>query len=491
MGFIRPFVRLIGISRLAVFGAALVTAGFVGDVLLILGEMFIFLSNPYIGIISYMVFPGIMALGLGLIPLGIWLRLRRRGRPITMARLQRLSQAGVVERPARVIQLVFLLTAINLVTFAVIGYRGFHYMDSTEFCGEVCHEVMIPEFTAYQRSPHAEVECVECHIGPGAGWFVRSKISGARQVLAVTFDTYHRPIDTPIENLRPARQVCEVCHRPEHFHGDLIRQIQHFKPDAQNTPTYTVLNMRVGGIGRSPGSTEQATGIHWHVAEQNTLRYYATDEDRENIVYIEQQTEDGGRRIWTRPDEPVDPATLDNQQMRRMDCVDCHNRPTHIFDPPIEAIEKRMRSGELDRQLPWIRKVGEQVLLADYASHEAADRQIRQKTLAIYQEQYPQVFAEQRQRIDQAIGVLSEIYRANVFPKMRIRWNTYTSLIGHGDAVSGRCFRCHDGAMRDQAGEPITIECESCHYVLARDSEDPKVLNVLRGRPTFYRGQHD
>lgn len=491
MGIVRPFLRLIGVSRLAMLGAALVTAAFIGDVILILGEMFIFLSNPYIGIVAYMILPGVMMAGLMMIPVGIIWRLKRRGRPLTLARIGRLSRAGVLEQPKRIVQLVGLLTAVNLVTFAVLGYRGFHYMDSTAFCGEVCHEVMIPEFTAYQRSPHAEVECVNCHIGPGAGWFVQSKISGARQVLAVTFDTYERPIKTPIENLRPARDVCEVCHRPEHFHGDLIRQIEHFKPDRDNTPTFTVLNMRVGGVGTAPGQGEHASGIHWHVAEANTLWYHATDAKREHIVYIVQEMPDGTKREWTRPGEGFDPSTLKPDELRQMDCVDCHNRPTHIYDPPAEAIEKRMRSGVIDPTLPWIRAVAAEVLAVPYDSQDEADTGIREQVRAIYQQQHPEVWADRRETVEAAAAALSDAYRANIFPQMRITWNTYPSLIGHGDAVSGRCFRCHDGAMRDQAGKTVPIDCQTCHYVLARDSENPKVLNVLRGQPTFYSGQHD
>jgi hypothetical protein len=71
---------------------------------------------------------------------------------------------------------------------------------------------MEPEYTAYQFSPHAKVGCVQCHIGSGADWFVRSKISGSYQLYAVAFKKYPTPIPTPIGNLRPAQETCEQCH---------------------------------------------------------------------------------------------------------------------------------------------------------------------------------------------------------------------------------------------------------------------------------------
>lgn len=488
MRWVRPFLRLLGVSRLSVLGAALVTSAFIGDVILIAGEILTFVSNPYIGIVAYMVMPGLMAAGLGLIPVGIYLRLRRLRHPLSLRTLQRLAATGVLHEPAAIARTVTLLTLINLVAFAVIGYRGYHYMDSTEFCGEVCHEVMAPEFTVYQHSPHAEVECVECHIGPGAGWFVRSKISGARQVLAVMLDTYEKPIHTPIANLRPAREVCEVCHRPELFHGNLIRTIEHFKPDEHNTPTYTVLNMRVGGGG---DDYLHATGIHWHTSKDHTLRYYATDPKREHIVLVELTEADGTRTVWTRPGHDVDPDTVPRDRLRTMDCIDCHNRPTHIYLPPDRAIEQALARNQLDPSLPWIRAVAEEVLTVDYPTREDAMAGIERHTLAIYRQRHPDVWARREADVRAAVRGLQDIHRLYVWPQMDITWNTYPSLIGHADAHSQRCFRCHDGELRTAEGRTITIDCQACHYILARDSEDPQVLRVLQGLPTFYEGTHD
>ena len=108
----------------------------------------------------------------------------------------------------RALLLVGLLTFVNFAIMGAASYKGVEYMDSAQFCGQTCHTVMSPEFTAYVNSPHSRVACVECHIGPGAPWFVKAKISGVRQVFAVTLKTYSRPIPSPVHELRPARDTC-------------------------------------------------------------------------------------------------------------------------------------------------------------------------------------------------------------------------------------------------------------------------------------------
>ncbi len=295
---VTSFIRLLTISRISILGASLVTAGFLTEILLFAAEALAYHGNPYIGILNFMVLPQVIVLGLILIPVGILFRLRRLRHRISWRTAERLVHFGVLRHPGAVFQTVALLTVINVLAFALLSYQGYAFMDSTTFCGRVCHSVMHPEYTAYQRSPHAQVECVQCHIGPGAKWFVKSKISGAWQVIAVMFNLYDRPIPTPISNLRPAREVCESCHRPELFHGNMIRVIKHFLPDENNTETYTILNMRVGGGG---DALHEASGIHWHVAANHELRYYATDRRREHIVWIEDVQPNGTKRVWTHP----------------------------------------------------------------------------------------------------------------------------------------------------------------------------------------------
>lgn len=151
--------------------------------------------------------------------------------------------------PRRQRRLVFFLVAgvFEIVLLVVGGYRFLAWMDSPQFCGELCHSVMKPQYTVYQVSPHAHVDCVACHVGPGATWLVKSKISGIPQIFAVMFNTYDRPISSPVQNLRPARETCEECHWPAKFSGDIVRVFTHYSEDEANTQEIKSLVFRVGG----------------------------------------------------------------------------------------------------------------------------------------------------------------------------------------------------------------------------------------------------
>lgn len=467
----KAFLNFIALSKLSLLGAALTTSSILADFILVLGEVFLFESNPYIGIVVYIVFPSLAMLGLALIPIGVYRKAKKLGgklSDLTTAQRKPLDRMHVV-------QVVFGLSMLNLVIFGVAGYRGFHFTESKEFCGELCHEVMHPELTTYLRSPHSEISCVECHIGSGAGWFVKSKLSGVRQLFAVASDSFSRPIQTPIHNLRPAREVCEVCHRPGLLHGNRIRVIQRFEPDRENTLTHTVLNLRVGG-GDAPGM--DAHGIHWHVSQNNEIRYQATDHKREEIVWVELTSDDGERRVWTRSGTFVDEAGIDEESTRLMDCVDCHNRPTHVYLPPDKALDQWMKDGLLDRSIPWIRKISEEVITRKYTSSEAAMDGIAALP-GLYRERYPTDWDAHGDKVEATVPVLQEIHSLFVYPEMKIEWNTYPSWIGHPTPQTGACFRCHNGLLRDENGIEITMDCNACHHVLAQEEANPLILRVL------------
>jgi len=261
-----------------------------------------------------------------------------------------------------------------VVIVALASYKGVETMDSVEFCGQTCHEVMKPEFTAYQNGPHAHVHCVSCHIGPGAGWFVKSKLSGVRQVFAVAFNTHSRPIESPVHDLRPARETCQQCHWPAKFHGDKIETKFEYAEDESNTESKTTLRLHIGGVEASG----RPSGIHWHVAEQNVVEYIALDADRQQIGYVK-WTDPAGvtQEFWA---EGVTEAQLVAGERRRMDCVDCHNRPSHIFARSADrAINEAMAAGAIAKDLPFIRREAGVALKAEYPDTTTAGTAIRNR----------------------------------------------------------------------------------------------------------------
>src|SRR5215208_4188886 len=275
-------VRLIR-SPISVVGVVLTTVSAVVFLVVFLADLFGLHTNPYLGILFFLILPGIFLLGLGLIPLGAWIERRRRARGRAPSELHwpRFDLNDPIQRRAAVI--IFCLTMANVVIVSLAAYRGIEYMDSVQFCAQVCHTVMKPEATAHQDGPHARVTCVECHIGSGATWFARSKLSGTRQLLAVSFHTYSCPIPSPVQNLRPARDTCEQCHWPSKFHGDKVQRVVEYADDEKNTESTTTLQVHVGGGSERAGTP---SGIHWHAYVANEIDYIATDEQRQVIPYV-------------------------------------------------------------------------------------------------------------------------------------------------------------------------------------------------------------
>ncbi|MGA8214982.1 MAG: NapC/NirT family cytochrome c [Candidatus Sulfotelmatobacter sp.] len=428
--------------------------------------------HPYIGLLVFLILPGIFLLGLLLIPLGIWLKRRSLLGSGTLPGVYPAIDLGLpVVR--RTLEWVALATVLNLLIIGTASYRGVAYMDSTSFCGTTCHTVMAPEYAAYQNSPHSRVECVECHIGPGAGWFVRSKLSGLRQVAAVTFHTYSRPIPSPVKYLRPARETCEQCHWPQRFTGDKFLVNTSYKDDEKNTPQTDVLLLKVGGI-----TWQGSVGIHGHhLADNARIRYISTDPERQTIPAVYYTDDQGKTTEFISTDAKPTQQQLGKGEHRTMDCVDCHNRPTHAFDLPENAVDKQMSLGHISPELPFIKKKAVEVLKVNYPTRDVARQSIASELNNFYRTNYAQIYQTRRTLVQQASDEVAAIYLRNIFPDMRVTWGVHPNNLGHNDSPG--CFRCHDGSHTSADGQTITNDCSACHDVLAADEEHPKILTDL------------
>ncbi|HLK33956.1 MAG TPA: NapC/NirT family cytochrome c, partial [Terriglobales bacterium] len=413
---------------LAAIGAALALVSLANILFLFLIDVFSPRHSPYVGILAYMILPGFLILGLALVPLGMWL-----------ARRQRLQQAGVegpvyphldLNEPAQRSTVAFFLAfvVVFVVLSAVGSYRGYEFTDSVQFCGQLCHSVMNPEFTAYQLSPHARVRCVDCHVGAGATWYVRSKLSGARQVYATLFKRFPRPIPTPVENLRPAQETCEQCHWPRKFYGAQLKVITHYGYDEKNTPRQIRLLIKTGGGDPGIGMT---AGIHWHMNIANEITYVTADKTREAIPYVRVKDMQGRVTEYMAKDAPLNKEKIDTLPHRRMDCVDCHNRPTHIYVPPDRAVDQSLLSRRIDSSLPYIKQQGVTVLTASYPTTEQAMEGIATAIRNFYASKYPQLENTKQLEIRGAVTELQHLYRTTTFPEMKIDWKTHPDNIGH------------------------------------------------------------
>jgi nitrate/TMAO reductase-like tetraheme cytochrome c subunit len=428
--------------------------------------------NPYIGVIFFLILPGIFVIGLTIIPLGLlWYRHRLRAAGELPTEYPQMDFNRPLFRQAAAS--VGTLTVLNAIILSVGSYRGVEYMDSANFCGQTCHTVMQPEYTAYLNSPHQRVACVQCHIGPGAGWFLRSKISGVRQVIAVTFHTYDQPIPSPVEQLRPAGETCEQCHSPMIFTGDKLVIRKKYSDDEKNTVLTTVLLMKIGGH-----TGQMAVGIHGrHLDVKSRVQYIAIDRQRQVLPRVTFLDDDGKKIEFTSTDTKPTPQQLAAGESRSMDCLDCHNRPAHTFQLPDRAVDQAMAQGLISPDLPFIKKKAMEVLKAKYSGRDDAGGRIAATLNDFYRSSYPDVYRDKRTAVDEAVQEIQAIYLRNNFPAMNVSWGTYPNNLGHADFPG--CFRCHDGSHATADGRAISNDCDACHSLLAVEEANPKVLADL------------
>ena len=460
----RPTLQLLTSHWISMLGVALVTTAGFSWLFVLPIQLRGHTSNPYIGIVVFILIPVIFVFGLVLIALGIYLARKRIQQGLTAASDRRTY--------LRHLAIFFAVTtAMNIVIGTQGTYRAVQHMETAQFCGQSCH-VMKPEFTAHQNSPHARVECVDCHVAPGASGWLESKMAGTRQLMDVVFNRFHRPIESAMETNRlvPSALTCEQCHWSQKFVAVKLRVIFHFQDNASNAQTKTVLMMLTGGGNLG--------GIHGkHLGPGVEIRYAAADSKRQTIPWVEYRNSNTAE-VRTFVAAGSTAQSVSGLPRHQMQCVDCHNRPTHTFELPERAVDKALGLGELSVTLPFIKKKAVELLNAKYSSNEEASRVIPAELAHFYQQSDPVISSQRSGDISNAGTEIAAIYNQNVFPDLKVTWGTYPNNLGHTDFLG--CFRCHDGS-HSTADQKMTItqDCNTCHEPLAVEEAAPEVLKTL------------
>jgi len=422
-------------------------------VVLLLLDFLGFLRNPYLGLLLFVAVPAAFLVGLLLIPIGMRLDSRRRRRTPGADAVDWPVLDFGVKRQRTIALVVLVLTSVNLVLLSMASYGAVHYMETTEFCGTVCHTTMEPHYVRHQNGPHARVRCVDCHVGGGVGALVTSKMAGTRQLWHVVTNDVTTPVPSPVRNMRPARFTCENCHWPEAMHGDRVKVVKEYANDEQNSETVSTLTLLVGGGSRELGI---GRGIHWHMDLDNEIEYVTTDAKRAVIPYIRLRSRDGAIREYRAPGTTE--GQLARGERRRMDCIDCHNRPAHTFDATAErAVNRAIADGRLPRELPYVRREAVAALTTDYPDAQTGIAAIATRL----RERYTRDGSFDRQLVERAVSATQDLWSRNVFPAMKVTWGTYPNHIGHVDSPG--CFRCHDDEHKTEDGRVIRQDCEICH----------------------------
>ena len=435
---------------LAIAGAVVSTASAVVFITLVIASLAGMFTNPYAGLVIFIAIPAVFAVGLLMIPAGMWLERRKLLRDPTAV-----SEWPVIDlRRAEVRQTALAivgLTAVNVIIILLAGYGGLHAMETPAFCGQSCHTPMHPQFTAWSGAVHAGVPCVECHIGDGAAALVHAKLSGVRQLVMVATNSYPRPIPPGAKMAAGAQaETCLSCHKPGHIVGDRIDVIREFADDQANTETVTVLQMHMSV------SKASARAIHWHADPSTRVEYVATDAERQTIPYVRVTDAKGTVREFVTKD--TKPETIHEADRRRMDCIDCHNTIGHPISPtPEQAVDRAIAAAMVSHELPFARRESIRLVKATYPSQEEAARAIEEGLRGFYRTQAN----VDQQALARTVGAVQELYRRNVFPSMNVTWGSYPNNTGH--ITSNGCFRCHDDSHEAKDGSKISGDCEYCH----------------------------
>jgi hypothetical protein len=454
----RPVLVLLTSHWLSMLGAALVTlAGFSWLFVLPLNIRGGGVSNPYIGLLVFIAIPIVFFAGLVLIPIGIALAKRK-----VTANLNEIEDRRTAWRRAGIFFGV--MTVANVVIASQLSYRAVEQMDTVQFCGQTCH-VMKPEFTANAAMPpHQAVACAECHIAPGATGWLKAKMNGTSQLMAVVFNNYPRPIEAAMEDnkLVSSAETCDQCHERDNPIGPRLRVITSYKDDQANTRTQTVLLMHI-------------TTIHAaHLGPGTRIRYSAADKKRQTIPWVEyRNSQNGTSQIYLASGSTAD--SVRSLPVFEMQCVDCHNRASHAFELPGRAVNQAMAAGQIAASLPFVKKESVELLKSSSAE------QIPAALSAFYSQNYADVAAKHGAEIQTAGTALAAIYERNVFSDLKVTWGTYPNNLGHTDDPG--CFRCHDEAHLTADKKTISQDCSLCHLPVAMDEASPDILKTLELNP--------
>jgi hypothetical protein len=379
---------------------------------------------------------------------------------------------------------IALVSGVALVTFSLLvagagSMATMEYTESNTFCGEACHEVMSPEATVYATSPHAQIHCVECHVGSGGEGYIRAKIGGMRQVVSVATGQVERPIPTPIRHRQPSSDMCQSCHTKDRDIGYKAITRTRFLNEENSSPVTLHMMMKVGG---GDDQLMQGSGIHDHMMLTRKVEYIARDVQRQDIPYVRVTDSDGEVHEYVNESFPLTDEEKESLELRQIECVDCHSRPAHQFPSAVDSVDAALVSGRISPKIPFIKEAGVRALDGGYATTAEALEEIDGRVRDFYEEEHPEVLENGfEELIEAGIGELRNIYQRTIFPEMKADWRAHPDNLGHRDSPG--CFRCHNDEMVDEDGETIFTDCTKCHAILTQDEE------VIRAASEFDVGR--
>ncbi|HZK62235.1 MAG TPA: hypothetical protein VFC41_09155, partial [Anaerovoracaceae bacterium] len=302
------------------------------------------------------------------------------------------------------------------------------------------------------------------------------KLSGLHQVYAVLAKTYPKPIETPLHDLRPARETCEKCHWPQKFYARTLWTNKYFLTDSLNTEWDIMLQMKTGPEYSGLGLRE---GIHWHINPSVRIDYISDNDKRENITYVKYTNNSTGEvAVYRNDDNPISDSLISVSTARTMDCIDCHNRPSHKYNSPPVYFDKAMLTGAVSKNIPFFKKVAMGILRETFSNKDTALLKIEESITSFYKSDYNDFYTNNRELIDSSVTSVQKAFSQNTFPKMKVTYDQYPEHIGHLE--SDGCFRCHNDAFKSENGRIITRDCNLCHTIVGQGEQGRMEFTNIR-----------
>ncbi len=445
------------------FGVALSIVVLVCETILFWVDFLNPTHNDYLGIITYILLPPFLIIGLLLIPFGARWKAARVRKGLAESKPQAIHIDLSIPEHQNAFIIFVIGTVIVMLMTAIGSYKAYHYTESNRFCGVTCHGIMEPEFKAHSQSPHAKVMCVDCHIGSGAGSYVHYKMAGVRMLFETFKGDYQRPVPAPVTTLRPAKEICEECHWPGKSFSAIQMKKSYFADDPSKTPKWGIsMLIQVGGKDKG------GSGIHAHMYNNNDIYYVADDEKRQKITWVKSIGKKGEENIYVTKDSPYKDKAPDPAKIRRMDCMDCHNRPSHHYKAPDVLMNQALEDDLISPSIPMIKGKGVEVLAKEYKDKTEAFKNIETSLTHYYATKQTEYYSTHQVEVKKAIEAIKVMYENNFFPLMKARWDAYPDNVGH--MISDGCFRCHDDEHKTKTGGNISRDCKICHIITQQGS---------------------
>lgn len=455
-------MRLLSLNWMTVLGTNLAFLSGITDVVVFILIGIGAIHHAYVGVIAFLLLPGIFIVGSTLLVFGIWRYNRKKRKMVLTPDTADRFPVFDFNRPMtrNVAWLVMLLTFGNIIVLSVITFEGVGYTASNNFCTTVCHTPMEPQHIAFMNSPHAGIKCVDCHVSSGASGFATAKISGVGQLIEAVTDSYSRPITTHRAASAPVNDACVRCHSNKADRAQLLDVKIQYQSDEQNSLDQSAMVLEMGTV-------DTDSGIHgWHNQPGRTIEFSQDPSDPDSIRVV-RVTEPEGDVIeyWAEEKKEIAP-----EGWLTMTCIDCHNRVGHRIIPPDEAIDTALWTNAIDASLPHIKSTAIKVLedLSQGGESQTVDKTVSD----YYRTTYPELYKNELQSIQEAAGVIQTIANQSIFPEMNATWETYPDLSGHTTSVG--CMRCHDDSLVASNEKSIRMDCIMCHNVIDWVSEDFK-----------------